>query len=1412
MAKRISDEDIRLNIIINGDKAKKELFDLEKSTRELTTTNKELRAERAKLSREGKQGTEEYKNLTKRINENSVVLTNNRKRMEQLQNQIGLTGLSMNQLRRKAAILRSSLNGMTPGSAEYVRLRNDLKKVTARITELNSKAKATKLSMASIADGFNRYAALGASVIATGTGVVLSLQKIIDINGKLSDAQSNVRKTTGLTQTAVDELTKSFGLMKTRTARIELLGLAEEAGRLGIQGVENVKAFVEQANKMKVALGDDLSDESIREVGKMVNVYKVGEATGKDFAGAMDALGSSINEVSASGANQAGFLVDYLKRQAGIAAQTKLSAADNVGYAATFDEIGQSVEVSATAMNKVWMDMFKQPQEFAKIAGVSLNEFKRLLKEDANEAMLLFLEGLNGNKEGLDSMLESMKDLEVGGARGVQALAALASNTELLRKRQQISNQALTEASSLTNEYNLKNTNLAATLEKLQKRIIGIFSSETVVNWLTNSVEWFAKFIGATEDADGSVGKFKNRLMIIIKVFSVLLAALITNVAWQKMVFLWTNRNTQATLLYNLAVKARAVAERAGMILSQAYAAVTMLLRGNMLGAAQAFRVMTSAMMTTPWGFVLAMVAAGVTAYKLFNEEVTAAAEVQKTMNDVHLTTTQNIAKEKSELELLQKVASDERISKEKRLQAIEELNKTIPDYIGNLTLENIKTKEGIAILKKYTDELYKNARAKAVQSKFDELAAKRLEVEAKTSKDFEGTGQKISDFIFGETEAVKDRAQVEAAVMKMLKATGQGETEAKTGAFIVDQEMFDRMVADRMAQLGLDEKEKEIALLDAQMKVLAEELQKQFIESKGPSTTDTTDTTDTTPTGDPDKRTDDIRKAKEEQLKIEREYEDAILALMDEGFAKERQKLETEHTRKIEDLENRMVAETEIQKALANSRNDQLSQQERTYWAKQAAFWIDNNKHLHGLVELELETHEHKKGILREEWRTKEIQEKQAAFEREAVVRETAYLEELNTLGENDRAKKALQKKFQKEELDRQKAHLENLIRDTESQLSTLNQSFDGAFLTESQREVIESEIEQLKLKIQELLQEKAKLTGDSEEGTEAFKNTFGDVDVLGFSAKQWEDTFSNIENLEDRLKATRMVVRGLQNIWSKYASFQKANEDAQLQVYVNKQDARKFKLKSQLDQGVIRQEDYNRRVERIDRELEERKFRLQYQQAKREKSMAMTAAIISTSEAVTAALTAGPGAGQVLAAITAALGAVEIATIAKQPLPTRGYEKGYYPEYVKREQDGRIFKSTFGGTTRSGVVNKPTHFLTGENGPEMIIDNKAFREMNPELRGALIRELRGIKGFENGFYRGDTFNVPVNNQPSSTAGDSEIMAMYMKALNNNTEVMKDLLQKGVFAIMTNRDLRSMGYLKEGLKEYDKLRNNSKK
>ena len=505
MGKRIVDEEMRFSIIINGDTAQKELQGLDSQTRKLTSTNKTLRAERDKLRAQGKQNTAEYKKLSASIKENNSVINANKARMKELQNQIGVTGLTMAQLQKRASTLRLQLRNMVPGSAEYKRLQLDLTATNSRIKQLATQANAAKFSLGGLANGFNRYAALGVSVIAGLTGIAFSIQRVIDFNSELADSQSNVQKTTGLTKDEVEDLTKSFGDFDTRSTRMELLALAEEAGRLGITGVENIKGFVESANEMKVALGDDLSDEAIREVGKMTNIFKVGEQTGRSFEKSMQSLGSAINEISASGANTADFLVDFMKRTAGVSDLADIQADKIVGLAAAFDELGQSREISATAINKTLLSMGENVSDFASIAGLSIAEFSKLLEEDANEALIVFLEGINKGNPTMETMAKRLKGIELGGTRGMQAIAALASNTELLRKRQEQAGVALKENTSLTNEYNLKNQNFAAVIEKIKKSLNGFLAGLKAP--LESFIRGFADLFGIVDDVSEAFEK-----------------------------------------------------------------------------------------------------------------------------------------------------------------------------------------------------------------------------------------------------------------------------------------------------------------------------------------------------------------------------------------------------------------------------------------------------------------------------------------------------------------------------------------------------------------------------------------------------------------------------------------------------------------------------------------------------------------------------------------------------------------------------------------------------------------------------------------------------------------------------------------------------------------------------------------
>lgn len=1408
MAKKITDEKLSVSIIINGNQAQKELYELEKSTRKLNESQAELRREKKRLEQQGKTESARYKEVTASIKTNTQTINANKLKMQELQKQIGLTGLSMAQLQAKSNQLRNTLRHLIPGSADYKRYEAELKQVTLRLNELRGKANQAKLSISGIADSFNRYQALAFSVIATLTGLALSISKILDINGKLSDAQADVRKTTGLTKVEVDELTKSFGLMKTRTARIELLKLAEEGGRLGIEGVDNIKAFVNVANQMKVALGDDLSETQIREVGKMVQVYKVGEATGRDFEGAMLSLGSAINEVAASGSNQAGFLVEFLKRTAGISNQVKLSAADNIGYAATFDEIGQTAEVTGTAMNKIWMDMAKDASTYAKIAGLSTKDFSELLEKDANKAMISFLKGLNGNSQGLQMMVGKLKDLEVGGARGVQALAAISGNLHILEERQKTSNQALDEATSLTDEYNVKNNNLAATLEKINKKVMGWFSSETFINWLANVVEGFAVLIGATESVDEKQKKWRNTLINTTKVLLVLLATILSYNAGLKLSTLWSTRNTQATLLYNIVAKARSVIEAAAILRTQSWAAITMLLTGNVKGATQALRVMNSVVKANPFGLLLGVLVAVASAMILFRDNTENAITSARILSDVQKEVNSNLQKEKDTLESLLKIAKDETLSKEAREKAIRKINEISPEYLGNITLENLYTSETTKKINEYVNALGRKIKLQVLEQKLSESYSRQLDVEKKNVDEYlnkytDGNffkrivGMPVSEAT--DVDILIDRKNVELKNEDEIQADLKEQIQGllKEDFSVTVDQVVDSTVS------GESESEKE-----------REKRQKEF-----------------------EKRLEDLKKQKSELQTLEDDAENERLSRLQDGYEKERAVLQNAHDNRLRDLEAQLVSEADIQAAQTKSENTNLSTKERSFWIEQKEVWEQKNE----VINQRIAHEEYMLGInlatIQEKYYTNAIKELETQYARQKNLRETEFYNEIASLESLaqakellrgqlserelaqittlEQAKEALKTTHQEAELKSQEEFILQQIEQMERVIAGLDNTLgiDFNLLDEAQKDKILQDLELIKKAYAELLATK---NGQKTEGGSEFSSAamavFGGTDVLGFSIEQWAATFENLDSLQQKLQATNMIVSGLQNLWGKYNAYVSASENASLRNYENGLDKRKASLKQQLDRGYINQVQYRNGIVKLEDDVARKRAELEYKQAKREKDMAIIGAIVNVAKGVTASLSLAPPYSFIAAGITAAMGALEIATIRKQPLPAKGFEDGLYPDHVKREQDGKLFKAGYGGKTRSGMVNKPTYFLAGENyKPEMVIDSATYKRLDPELRSALVRQIRGIKGFEDGYYSPETQRIEVPIESGAGSDSNEVLGRIIVVLDRATTVLDNMEKNGISAIVSSKDYRSVRELRDATKKLEKVEQKSK-
>lgn len=442
-------QDFRMAIRIDNSEAKAK-FD--ETKRQIDA----VKAEMAKLRAEGKENSAEYKAQKENLDKLNATLAVQRI-------EAGKTALSYSELRKAAASLKRQMDNATPGTEKWKALRADYLLTRQRMREVEVQARETRFSLSKMADGVNRYAAMGAGVVGALTGVALTARKCVDEYAEMEEAEAQVIKYTGMTRDEVKGLNEEFKEMDTRTAREKLNALAGDAGRLGITGKKDVLEFVDAADKINVALGEDLGDDAVKNIGKLAQMF--GEDQKLGLRGAMLATGSAINEVAQNSSAAEAYLVGFTARVAGAANQAKVSQGDILGYASVLDQNMQQQEMAATAFQTLMMKMYQEPAKFAKIAGQSVEDFTSLIKKDANEAILQFLDTLN-KKGGLDQLAPMFKEMGLDGVRASGVISTMAGKIDDIRKAQRLANDAYRDGTSIIKEVNVQNNTVQAGLDK----------------------------------------------------------------------------------------------------------------------------------------------------------------------------------------------------------------------------------------------------------------------------------------------------------------------------------------------------------------------------------------------------------------------------------------------------------------------------------------------------------------------------------------------------------------------------------------------------------------------------------------------------------------------------------------------------------------------------------------------------------------------------------------------------------------------------------------------------------------------------------------------------------------------------------------------------------------------------------
>ena len=660
----------------------------------------------------------------KEIDSTNVDIKETKRQMQLVNNTMAnLKTSSIRDLEYSIKALNQQMQGMQRGTEQFKQMERQAKQLKAELQAVRAEGVAQESWIKRSADWFNRMQGLALGAVAAISGITFTVKKCVEEYAKMDDEMTNVRKYTGQTAEEVERMNEDFKKMDTRTPRQKLNQLAEDAGRLGITSTAAVEEFVDGADKINVALGDDLGDKAVSQIGKLAQMF--GEDKTKGLRGAMLATGSAVNELAQNSSASAGYLVDFTARVAGVGKQAGFTQAQIMGLASVLDQNMQQDETAATAVQNLLAKMFQDSAKFAQIAGLNVKEFAKTLKEDANGALLQFLAAMRA-KGGFADLAPMFEEMKMDGSRATGVLTVLADKLDDIKTAQDLASEAYSEGTSVLNEFETQNENVQAQLDKASKKFLDL------------SIELGQKLYPAARYCISAASLGVRALSTLVdfvkkywRILIVLTAAIVTYTAVSKAKLI--AEKAQMAWLNIMILREKAHLFLVGLKTSalKTMAIVQMALTKEIKLTTAAQMIWNKVLLANPITAVIAVVVGLTAAIVTLSKETSAAEQAQRDYNDAVTDANKQAAEEEASIMRLASAIQSNTSAESDRKAALEELNgKLMSQHLGNITEEAVRTGQATRQIQSYIDMMKKKIVIDGLQKKLAESIAKQAEAE----------------------------------------------------------------------------------------------------------------------------------------------------------------------------------------------------------------------------------------------------------------------------------------------------------------------------------------------------------------------------------------------------------------------------------------------------------------------------------------------------------------------------------------------------------------------------------------------------------------------------------------------------------------------------------------------------------
>ena len=292
------------------------------------------------------------------------------------------------------------------------------------------------------------------------TGVKKTVDEVVDANGTVTYSYEKLEK-------GIRDMAKQMP-----SSANEIAGVAEAAGQLGIK-TEDILSFTETM----LMLGDSTNLSSQDAATSLARLANITGMLPKDFS----RLGATIVDLGNNLATTEAEIVNMAMRLAGAGTQVGMSESEILSLAGALSSVGIEAEAGGSAFSKVMINMQLAAEkgggsldQFAEVAGVSSKQFAKAYKEDATEALMMFIEGLASSEERGISAIKVLDDMDIKEVRLRDSLLRAANASGVFSEALSIGSKAWEENTALTDEARKKYETFESKVKILKNQITDI--------------------------------------------------------------------------------------------------------------------------------------------------------------------------------------------------------------------------------------------------------------------------------------------------------------------------------------------------------------------------------------------------------------------------------------------------------------------------------------------------------------------------------------------------------------------------------------------------------------------------------------------------------------------------------------------------------------------------------------------------------------------------------------------------------------------------------------------------------------------------------------------------------------------------------------------------------------------------